>query len=224
MLGKRGQFYLIAAIIIVLILYSLAVRVNVFQEQPRFTDFNRIAGNYINEVAGVVNHGVYTRLNSIDIQNLVSEFTQRFLQYARTRDPNIGLVYVYADDSKTIIENDMSGQIVRYDSATEPSGKLFNSDTETINEIGINVGGENFIHDVPVKLKSFSSSYYTTTLSAVDFLKLDIAGVAYTVQPGSSNQFFDVILRTQEEDPSGPGTSTVRVCTYDSGMGVWQCT
>ena len=104
---------------------------------------------------------LYNKIANIH-DSLVAPFTLGFISYARTKDPSLGLVYVYGDQGKTIIENHLSGsQTVIYNSS-EPgsSGTLFNSDTDAINELGLKIGGENFIHDVPVKLSSFSTSYY----------------------------------------------------------------
>ncbi len=223
MTGKRGQFYLIAAIIIVLVLYSLATRFNTFQELPRFTDFNELSGNYINEVAKIVNHGIYKNIANIQ-GSLITPFTQNFLEYARTRDPNIGLVYVYgqgdATSGVTIIENHLPGEVVVYNSGVD-GGVLFDSEADTINEIGLKIGGEEFVHNVPVKLGSFSSSYFSATIpSSVDTLKLDVAGTPFLFNPGGGNLFFDVIIKTSRED--SPGTINTKVCKYDSSLGGWQ--
>ncbi len=219
MIGKRGQFYLVAAIIIILILYSLSTKVNVIREQPRFTDFNRIADNYLTEVTKIINYGIYSRIADIQA-SLIAPFTANFIAYARTRDPNIGLVYVYGDNSKTVIENHLPGDTIVYYNSSDPlaqSGRRFSSDSESINQVGVTIGGEDFMHVVPVKLGSFSSNYYSSTLASVDNLRIDVLGVPYLYDRGSTDNSFDVVFRTEDEEF---GTSNVRTCQY-SGSGAW---
>ncbi len=221
MSGKRGQFYLVAAIIIILILYSLSTRVNVIREQPRFTDFNRIADNYLSEVTKIVNYGIYTKIADIQA-SLIAPFTANFIAYARTRDPNIGLVYVYGDNSKTVIENHLPGDTIVYYNSSDPdtdplSGQIFTSDSESINEVGVTIGGEDFKHVVPVKLGSFSSNYYSSTLASIDNLRIDVLGVPYLYDSGSTDNSFNVVFRTENEEF---GTSNVETCQY-SGSGAW---
>ena len=132
-------------------------------------------------------------------------------------DPNFGLVYVYGEGgTRTIIENHMPGQVVIYNSS-EPgsSGVLFDSESDSLNEIGINIGGETFIHDVQVKLRSFSSSYFSASLDNVP-IKYDIGSVAYSFQQGARNNF-DVVIKSEDEEF---GTKSNVTCQY-SGAGAW---
>ena len=215
-MDKRGQFYILGAIIIVIVLYSLATKVNVIEEQQPLVNFKDIANNYIKESIQTINYALYT--DSPDSSAEISSFTDDFISYIRARNPRTGLVYVYsegdASSGKTIIKNHLPSGTVSYQTDAG-SGALFNSAENSLNEISLRLGNEEFRHQVPVKLSSFSSDYYTASIgSAVDSIKIDIGGTPffYTL---SGPTDFEVILKTTEELTNLPSCEVT--CSYAGG-------
>ena len=81
--AKTGQFYLIAAIIIVTVIIGLSTVTNyvLTKNQPlKFYDLSSEVGE---ESSRVVDHGIY---NAADIQGKIETFLSDFLQYSEEKE------------------------------------------------------------------------------------------------------------------------------------------
>lgn len=94
--NKKGQFYIITAIL--LIAFAFQSVQSVKQQKPR-DSFKELYQNYINEAPAALNN------------NNLADFTGRFLEYARTIDPNFELAYVAALKNKTEAYNGFKKEI-----------------------------------------------------------------------------------------------------------------
>ncbi|GEM_PF-2946967 len=93
-MNKRGQVFLLAAIIFILALYSITITYNSAKTYPALEDFKEQTGNYQNEFPKVINYAIY---NGSNVTKQLDEFTTLFLSEARKKDPNFGVFYVYKD-------------------------------------------------------------------------------------------------------------------------------
>src|SRR3989344_7788193 len=91
-MDKRGQFYIIIAIIISLAFFSIITPQNRVEETILFQDFNDVSLNYVQEAPKVANYGIF---NDLDVKDVLSDFTRNFLTFAKQRNPTIELIYVY---------------------------------------------------------------------------------------------------------------------------------
>jgi hypothetical protein len=93
-MNKKGQFYLIAAILFCLAIFSVTIQFNKLEEKILLDDFKELSENYATEAPKVINTAIE---ENQDPKENLDEFTEDFVAYARRRDPNIVFIYVYAD-------------------------------------------------------------------------------------------------------------------------------
>jgi len=93
---KKGQVYLLAAIIIGLLLFTLVTPSNLVHQQVIDDDFEALSQNYQVESAKFLNE-VLNQQN-VDrrvINNSFLNFTIAFTSYSKTKNPNFGLIYAF---------------------------------------------------------------------------------------------------------------------------------
>jgi len=121
---KRGQVYLIAAIVICLLLFILLSGSNIFTRifvQDRFSD---IAKNYEIESSKYINEIVKS---GDDVGDRLKVFTEIFVEeYSKNIDPSVGMLYVFAHPNGFWIFNYLAEQageeniIITYEDLTPP--------------------------------------------------------------------------------------------------------
>ena len=119
-MNKRGQVYILAAIIIAFVVYNLFVDTNIVRETIIDDDFEELATNYEVESSKLVN---YLLENKIDQASTVSKhftnFTASFTAYSKTKNPNFGLLYLFDYGGNLYIGNyldedaDVAGSLVK---------------------------------------------------------------------------------------------------------------
>ncbi|MBS3163066.1 hypothetical protein J4427_00030 [Candidatus Woesearchaeota archaeon] len=176
-MDKRGQFFILGAVIIAMALFVLMVRVNTYEEKILLEDFPDLSKNYESESIKVVNDAL---LNELDPFVKLDEFTNGFVDYARTLDPNIGFIYVYKDkNGNSKVVNYLSDEPADIYGDDGSSSTFSNSDN-SLNDVSLNLGGMEFKKTIPVKVKNFDSSYVSFDTSG-DKVYIEIAGIFYSV-------------------------------------------
>jgi len=102
MVNKRGQFFIMAAVILSVIIFALAATTNyarVNKTPDRFYDLSR---DVQSEGARVIDYGIYS--NS-DVKQKVANFTANVSNYMLDSDPNMEFVFVYGNKTNITIEN-----------------------------------------------------------------------------------------------------------------------
>ena len=109
-MNKKGQIFLVGAVIIVLALLTVTGKYNSVKEYPLLSDYKDQTDNYLTEYPKVVNNAIYQNL---DQKNEVTSFSTIFLGQARSKDPNFGVLYSYKDnDGKIHIVNTLTNKII----------------------------------------------------------------------------------------------------------------
>src|SRR3989344_9089003 len=148
---KKGQFFIFAAIVISLAVFAVTIQSNRIEERVLAEDFNDLSKNYATEVPKVINDAIKNSPDDPTVrQGMVDTFTDRFLKYARTIDPNLGMAYVYKDPSlpdKVIVKNAL-GETITISSKSTEATTLFSTNEKTINAISLNLGGQDFKQSV----------------------------------------------------------------------------
>lgn len=102
MFNKRGQFFLLAAVILSVILVSLSTTVNyatVNKEPDKFYD---LSYEIKQEGGEVINYGVYS---SKEMNSVVKEYTDNVSQYLADMDPETEIYFIYGNASSVIVDN-----------------------------------------------------------------------------------------------------------------------
>jgi len=217
-MSKRGQFYVLGSIIIAIIVYGLATTVNVIQEEPLTINFNDLSNNYIKEAFQTINHRFSQNPMPGEVATDIEDYTIKFISYARSKNPNFGIVYVYGEgdiSGRTIISNNLPAGVVEYD-ASGVTGILFNSEDTALTAISLTIGNEEFKHNVPVKLNSFSDAYHEDTIDSVESLKIDIGGTPFIVDDITSTPDFTVFISSSDEK-LGTADPVIECSSTDGG-------
>ncbi|MBS3107875.1 hypothetical protein J4468_03060 [Candidatus Woesearchaeota archaeon] len=111
MMGKRGQVYILAAVIMAVILVTLTASPNTLYEKKVTGDFKVISENYANEGSRLINSLLYNQ----DQQRVLDEFggfTIWFTSYSKTKNSNLGLFYVITVGDTTLVGNYLDMPII----------------------------------------------------------------------------------------------------------------
>lgn len=185
-MNKRGQFYIIIALIISLALFGITYKVNEIKEPVLFSDFNDVSDNYISEATLVVNDALR---DHEDVKNRVDTFTDNFLEYAKVRNPNIELIYLYSDGKTYTLVN-------RGVEETEIEGVSIPAD-QIIQGVTLEVGGNEFAHQVPVSAENFGDDWVSFNGESGP-VELSIGGMFHRFRWGPEPDF-RVLIRVPQD-------------------------
>jgi len=108
--GKRGQFYLIAAIIIIIILFGVALVANYARTKPEETVVYDLQQELDIETGKVWDWAIY---NDEDIDNTISNWTETYVNAMGEKDiDNWVFVYGDADEIKIITFQEVTTGII----------------------------------------------------------------------------------------------------------------
>ncbi len=113
MKGKRGQMFLVGAIIFVFALYTVVIPYNTVKTYPGLDDYKDLSENYQAEFPRVFNWALYRGEN---VDDSLSEFNTAFTDQARNVDPNFGVFYAFRDSNGNLrIVNNLNQKILLID-------------------------------------------------------------------------------------------------------------
>ncbi len=195
-MNKKGQFFIIIAIFLALVIFGLSLQPNKLRQDLPLYDFSSLSDNYIEESPKVVNYAIYNKKN---VTEVLPEFTQDFIQYAHSINPSLGLVYVYNDNNAILVENYLNETSITL-RTQNTSQELFNSQFAVVNEVSITVAGKRYIHSVPVNLKNFDKSYSTfQTGESLNWIDLEVSGVVHRFDVSQSTPRLVILLKASND-------------------------
>lgn len=108
---KRGQFFIIGAVILGLIILGTASSWNfMFKKDISQEKFNAVCDNYKHEIAEISKNTVQAGEKAKERER-IEDFTLQFLAYTDQVEPNFKLIYVYGNDNNAIVGNYIGGVI-----------------------------------------------------------------------------------------------------------------
>jgi len=108
-MNKRGQVFLIAAIIISLALFSVSIKYNTIKEYPLTVEYKELSNNYLNEMPKIVNYALYENQDPIPLMN---DFTNTYVKTTQQKDPNFGVFYTYEDERGLHVVNTLNNRVL----------------------------------------------------------------------------------------------------------------
>ncbi|MFH1592822.1 MAG: hypothetical protein ABIB47_05640 [Candidatus Woesearchaeota archaeon] len=99
-MDKRGQVFILAALLLSFIIFSLVIRLNVVKREIIEGDFSGLSKNYEVESSKFINllaEEQFRRgeLGLEDVGVLFLNFTQDFTKYSKTQNPEFGVIYFF---------------------------------------------------------------------------------------------------------------------------------
>jgi len=174
--GKRGQFYLIAAVIIIAVIVALIMKLNSADVNPTPLEFSELSDNFERESVRIIDSGIEQGKSVDVIQQELQVFAQQYSEYATAKSPQIGFLYVYGNSSNITVVNflvDRQGNVVIGGAATNTTGGA----SLVVNKLTFNVGGEEFVRDFSVRARAFKG--INIARGTGDFVNLSVGGVPY---------------------------------------------
>jgi hypothetical protein len=107
-MSKKGQIFIIAAILLSLIIYILASVTNIARQEKMRGDFEGLSENYETEASRLINAAVST---GADVGPAFGNFTYAFTSYSKTKNPQFGLIYVLNYEGKVYMGNYLNEEI-----------------------------------------------------------------------------------------------------------------
>ncbi len=208
-MDKRGQFYLIMAIIFSLAIFIITAKNNKIQETVLFEDFTRVSQNYVTEAPKTANYAIY---KDYEVTPILKNFTEDFLDFARKTNPTISLLYVYSNTSNITITSYLNQTTIVGDQSNTTAGYLLGGQDVSINDIKLNVAGVDFVHHVPVQIKNFGGSYNSINLAPTETINLNIGGIFHNFKLDPSSPQLQVIVTATD------GTSARVYTTGQEGL------
>lgn len=142
-MDKRGQIYILVALILALVLYMLMTKTNIIYEHEIIDDFETLSKNYDIEASKFMN----TLLGSTtekDVKNDFDDFTKKFTDYAKNQNPDFSLIYIFDYEDKLYI-----GNYLKYPIIVEDEYVLMGCKEGAVTIVSTAVGGV----EVPVDIK-----------------------------------------------------------------------
>jgi len=102
-MSKRGQFYIIAAALIIAVLAGLATVENRATVSSNSAVFYDMGDNFGKESVRIVDSGVYNKESQGDIEKKIYDFYENYTRYSVAKDPYSSISFVYGDRSRAII-------------------------------------------------------------------------------------------------------------------------
>lgn len=103
---KKAQFYLFTAIL--LCGMALAITAPIAATSGPSKDFKELYSNYIREGDRVVNSAIF---NSENLTDKFSAFTSDFLEFARQKDKDFGLIFLLSENSAVSVGNYLGSDV-----------------------------------------------------------------------------------------------------------------
>src|SRR3989344_7200716 len=110
MKNKRGQFYIIAAIIIVLVLAGIASVRTYTITKSRPETITDMASTLNVEGSQVVDFGIYTGQEGDEMNELLEDFTTNFSNYFAGKTQQTDMVLVYGGEGNNLVGQKITTQ------------------------------------------------------------------------------------------------------------------
>ena len=114
-MNKKGQIYILAALILSIIIFSLSQTINKFKQEELEEDFEKLSVNYENEGSKLINSLINTNSN---LSDQFYKFTLLFTSYSKAQNPDFGLIYSLDYGGNIQIGNFLDKKII-VDNGTE---------------------------------------------------------------------------------------------------------
>jgi len=172
--GKRGQIFLIGAIIFVFALYTLVIPYNTIKTYPGLDDYKDLSENYQAEFPRVYNWALYKGEN---VETSLEQFNSAFTEQAGNVDPNFGVFYAFVDSNGRVnIVNTLNNKaiVVSYEDPVTLEQLQFNLvDAESTGQICVEGIG---CSSASARTSDFDRSYVGTSIENPGSLTVQIAG------------------------------------------------
>ncbi len=109
---KRGQVYILVALVIIVALYGLFAVTNKFTQKSVDSDFEEISDNYARESVRFLNELLSKQDPSLKFKDKFINFTVDFTTYTQLKNPDYGLVYAFKKGDSLYVGNFLTESLI----------------------------------------------------------------------------------------------------------------
>jgi len=168
MVSKRGQFFLLAAVIISAVVISLGISANwadVNREPENFYDFSY---DVARESGAVIDYEIYTNVAGGKLE----EFVDLLVADIRDRDPDANFLFIYGNSSNLVLKNYGTEDVVAGGEEVPGGGAVIES-VIYLGAVGTTVTDYSYSFDEDVSIKVYENldvdAVINLTISGYDF-------------------------------------------------------
>lgn len=178
MKNKKGQFYLIAALIIIAIIASLILNLNFAKITPEPLEFKELSENFEQEALQIIDQGVFNRDSLDTIQENLEAFARKYTEYTSQKAPKTGFLYVFGNNKDISVVNYLL-EGAEVTTKGENSTTLAGGNALTLHRLTFKVGEEKFIRDLEIKAKEFEGINFASGEGSL--VHLNVGGIPYNI-------------------------------------------
>ncbi len=104
-MNKRGQIYILVALVLSIVIYSLVQVANYVGQENIESDFDRISSTFEEESAKTINSMIEAGRSEEEISSAFLDFSLRYATYARTVNPKFGMLFGYKNSTSVLLGN-----------------------------------------------------------------------------------------------------------------------
>ncbi len=195
-MNKRGQMFVIAAVVVILLVWMVTTTYNSVHEEVALEDFNELSSNYQEERPKVINYAIDQGAEDGGASEL-AEFTEEFVDYAQgSSQPNFGIFNIVKVGEDTYeIQNFLpEGRALKLiGSGLEDQLITLSFNEQTGANVGMDIGGQIFYNKVSTDVVNFDEGYASATFGNNQLvggnLLLQISGIDQTYRFGHREIF-----------------------------------
>ncbi len=156
-MNKKGEFFILTAVIISAVLVSLAVIKNEVISNSEPKSFYDLSSEIKEESARVIDYGVHS--DTEDVIQLMDQFSDEIAISIRNSDPNIEIIFIFGNSTNITIKNYGRDSASVTDLYGENSIEAGLVDIES--SIRLNIGGIPFVKDAAEPYSLFDEDWTT---------------------------------------------------------------
>ena len=188
---KRGQIYLLAALLIGFILFTLAAQLNTVKRTVLEDDFEELSKNYERESARFMNELI--NIDSPNVEREFKRFTVLFTSFSKTKNPDFGLIYVFLHEGTIYMGNYLEDDL-RVAQPTPP--KVLQGCYQKVNA-GVSLAGLKVGSHITVG-QFAACSHKTTHMPPGNVVILEIDDIAYEISLIPNNPEIMIVSREEK--------------------------
>lgn len=203
MIDKRGQVYLIAAIIIGFILFIIITPSNIVRELTVDDRFEELSKNFEIESAKFMNYLIEKEKN---VPSTFLNFTVLFTSYSKTKNPDFGLVYAFINpnDNNLYLGNYLKDDArFKFQNNMNFLNGCFNNIDTGFTVAGLNINIENINFQVISQCQSSipvnPSLPYSLNITVIETQANQTAEISFLTEVAPGNPELIIIAKEKKD-------------------------
>lgn len=193
-MNKKGQFYLIAVLVIIAIISILTAKLNFVSTSEEPASFSELSENFEVEAIKIIDKGIAEGKTTREIQSELENFARTYASYSSLKSKQFGFLYVFGEGENVQVANFLVEDAnVRTDTFEK---QLSGGNALLLNRITLEVAGEKFVRDLSIRASTFRGINLISGRGKI--VEINIGGIPYTVAISGGISFSSLELECRD--------------------------